>query len=202
MSSDYHGMVATMNAFPVRVSNEGLVTWQFHLVVESSCNKLDMTLFPFDTQMCTIWLNCRTSSVREVLFKETMPSNTTDNFLLNGEFVVRNTSVVASTMNGADREFPRVAFYLFTERRPAFYVLNMIMPCIGLVLIGLLAFCLPVTSGERVSLQITMILSFSIYQLMLSDYIPNTSNNIPIFCKYIAATIMQLVNLISLFHMF
>ena len=76
-----------------------------------------------------------------------------------------------------------VKLELIITCRPEYYLWNMLGPCYALSLLGLLAFCLPVSSGERVSLQVTVLLAFSIYQIMLAEYIP-TDGRIPIMSEY------------------
>ena len=53
-----------------------------------------------------------------------------------------------------------------------------------LSMLTLLVFCMPPDAGEKVSLSITVLLSFTVFMLMVSDNMPQTSNNIPILGKY------------------
>ena len=58
-----------------------------------------------------------------------------------------------------------------------------ILPTMLLLAIGLLVFLLPPESGERVSLGITVLLSMTVYQLLLSDIVPHTSDVVPVLGK-------------------
>ncbi len=60
---------------------------------------------------------------------------------------------------------------------------NIISPCILLSLLGLLVFWLPCDSGEKVALEITVMLSFSVFLIIASDNLPVTSDNIPLISK-------------------
>ena len=46
--------------------------------------------------------------------------------------------------------YPDVTCQLVIRRRPAFYLFNLVLPTVLLLIIGLLVFCLPPESGEKV----------------------------------------------------
>ena len=48
---------------------------------------------------------------------------------------------------------------------------------------GILVFCLPPESGEKVSLGVTVLLAMTVYQLLIADAIPPTSEVIPLIGK-------------------
>lgn len=45
---------------------------------------------------------------------------------------------------------------------------------------GVLVFCLPPESGEKVSLGVTVLLAMTVYQLLIAETIPPTSEVIPL----------------------
>lgn len=79
--------------------------------------------------------------------------------------------------------FPRVRFTLFLRRKPMFYMINIITPCITMSLLALLVFYLPPDSGEKVSLGITVLLSFSVFLLLVAENVPKTSEFVPLLGK-------------------
>ncbi len=66
------------------------------------------------------------------------------------------------------------------RRKPLYYVMNIMLPCLMLSLLDLLVFCLPPESGEKVSLGITVLLSFSVFLLVIADNVPQTSETAPL----------------------
>ena len=46
--------------------------------------------------------------------------------------------------------------------------------------IGILVFCLPPESGEKVALGVTVLLAMTVYQLLIAETIPPTSDDIPL----------------------
>ncbi len=67
-----------------------------------------------------------------------------------------------------------------------YYMLNVLFPCVMLSLLTLLVFCMPPDAGEKVSLSITVLLSFTVFMLMVSDNMPQTSNHTPILGTILA----------------
>ena len=54
-------------------------------------------------------------------------------------------------------------------------MLNIILPCVMLSILQLMVFLVPPSAGEKVSLGVTVLLSFTVFLLMVSDNMPQTS---------------------------
>ena len=65
------------------------------------------------------------------------------------------------------------------ERKPLFYLLNLMFPCMLISSMALLGFLLPPDSGEKVSLEITVLLSLAVFLLVVSETMPPTSETFP-----------------------
>ena len=70
--------------------------------------------------------------------------------------------------------------FVHLQRRPDFYLLTMVFPCILTSAVAAMTFMLPVESGEKVSLEITVLLSLAVFMLVVSDSMPPSSDNFPI----------------------
>ena len=66
-----------------------------------------------------------------------------------------------------------------------YYVFNIIMPTLFIVFITLGQFWLPAGSGEKVSLGITILLAFSVFQLIIAENTPVNSDTSPVISEYI-----------------
>jgi hypothetical protein len=73
-----------------------------------------------------------------------------------------------------------ITYNVVIERRPMFFTYNLVFPCMLLMGIGVLVFCLPPESGEKVSLGVTVLLAMTVYQLLIAEAIPPTSEVIPL----------------------
>ena len=70
------------------------------------------------------------------------------------------------------------------ERKAQYSIINVIVPIVLLSIMDLLLFWLPPESGEKVLLGITVLLSFSVFLLVVDERMPRTSDTVPILSKY------------------
>jgi hypothetical protein len=80
-----------------------------------------------------------------------------------------------------------------------FFTYNLVFPCVMLMSIGILVFCLPPESGEKISLGVTVLLAMTVYQLLIAETIPATSEVIPLIGRCSHGPIYDLDALIIFF---
>lgn len=85
--------------------------------------------------------------------------------------------------------FPDVFFYFTLRRKTMHYTINLIMPTVIINFLTVLGFYLPPDCGEKISLCISILLSLSIFQLLLMDLIPPTSVTLPLMGEYLLCTL-------------
>lgn len=99
--------------------------------------------------------------------------------------------------------FPDVTFYITVRRKTLFYTVNLIIPCVAISFLTVLVFYLPSDSGEKITLSISILLSLTVFFLLLSDLIPPTSLVTPLIGKYllftmILVTLSVIISVVSL----
>jgi len=77
-----------------------------------------------------------------------------------------------------------ITYTIVLRRKPMFFTYNLVFPCVLLMGIGILVFFLPPESGEKVSLSVTVLLAMTVYQLLIAETIPATSEVIPLIGKH------------------
>ncbi|KFW72166.1 Acetylcholine receptor subunit delta, partial [Pygoscelis adeliae] len=82
-------------------------------------------------------------------------------------------------------EHQDITFYLIIKRKPLFYVINIVTPCILIAFMAILVFYLPADSGEKMTLVISVLLAQSVFLLLISQRLPATSHAIPLIGKYL-----------------
>ncbi|NXS14437.1 ACHD protein, partial [Neodrepanis coruscans] len=82
-------------------------------------------------------------------------------------------------------EHQDITFYLIIKRKPLFYVINIVIPCILIAFMVILVFYLPADSGEKMTLVISVLLAQSVFLLLISQRLPATSHAIPLIGKYL-----------------
>ncbi|KAL8202932.1 UNVERIFIED_CONTAM: Neuronal acetylcholine receptor subunit alpha-7 [Gekko kuhli] len=66
------------------------------------------------------------------------------------------------------------------RRRTLYYGLNLLIPCVLISGLALLVFLLPADSGEKISLGITVLLSLTVFMLLVAEIMPATSDSVPL----------------------
>ena len=104
------------------------------------------------------------------------------NYVTNGEWSFVGTRIVRNEVRYpiGPAVYPDVSVYVMMRRRILYYMLNIILPCISLNVLSLLAFCLPPDAGEKVTLGITVLLSYSVFMLLVAENMPPTSEFVPL----------------------
>ncbi|XP_039708028.1 CHRNA7-FAM7A fusion protein-like [Pteropus medius] len=79
--------------------------------------------------------------------------------------------------------YPDVTFTVTIRRRTLYYGLNLLVPCVLISALALLVFLLPADSGEKISLGITVLLSLTVFMLLVAEIMPATSDSVPLIGK-------------------
>lgn len=78
--------------------------------------------------------------------------------------------------------YPDITYTLLLRRRSSFYVFNLLLPCFLISFLAPLGFFLPADSGEKVSLGVTVLLSLTVFQLVVAESMP-PSESVPLIGK-------------------
>ena len=85
--------------------------------------------------------------------------------------------------NCCPEPFPDIMFYVRLRRRVKYYFMNIIIPCIILSFLCLAGFLLPPESGEKITLGLSVLLTITVFMLMVADKMPQTSESISVISK-------------------
>ena len=86
--------------------------------------------------------------------------------------------------------YPDITFNITIRRKTLFHTVNLIIPSVSISLITVLVFYLPSSSGEKIALCISILLSLTVFFLLLSEIIPPTSLVVPLIGKYLLFTMI------------
>jgi nicotinic acetylcholine receptor len=165
--------------FRVTVFHDGTVYWHPGGKYTIRCD-IDATEFPMDEQKCQIKICNWEYSVNDVNLTFTDASAVLEN-VDNGQWITTDITVERrerSYLNDWHKECC-VIFHIHFNRRPLYYVVNLLLPAAMLSVLSLLVFWVPTDSGEKLSLGVTILLSYTLFLLMVSDHIPVTSLTTP-----------------------
>lgn len=168
------------------VSKNGYIMWSPPARLRSSC-KVNISLFPFDTQRCSLKFGSWSYEQAQVDMVSKRDKVELMNYVTSGEWdIVGTISVRHEVVYPIDLNavYPDVTVTLVMRRRRLYYVMNILFPCIWLNILSLLSFCLPPDSGEKITLGITVLLSYSVFMLLVAEKMPPTSECMPIIGTY------------------
>ena len=146
-----------------------------------------MTYFPWDNQTCTLQFTSWTHDNSEMTLTTTNPDADSTDYVENGEWELVALPVRKYVYSApcCAVPFTNVEFDIQMRRRARYYVTNLIFPSVLITAAGMLVFCLPPESGEKVSLSVTILLATTVYQLLLADRMPVQSMSTPVIGKFI-----------------
>ncbi|XP_033725858.1 neuronal acetylcholine receptor subunit alpha-10-like [Pecten maximus] len=168
------------------VHNDSRVFWGPVVRFRSSC-KIDITFFPFDDQMCKLKLGSWAYHGFQVNVFNRSTTIDLSNFVDNGEWELVENKVERNQVyyNCCSEPFPDVTFYIYLRRRIKYYFMNIIIPCIILSFLCLAGFLLPPESGEKITLGLSVLLTITVFMLMVADKMPQTSESISVISIYL-----------------
>ncbi|KAK0408437.1 hypothetical protein QR680_003957 [Steinernema hermaphroditum] len=163
------------------VYHTGDVSWIPPGIFKISC-KIDIKWFPFDEQRCFFKFGSWTYDGFKLDLQPAKGGFDISEYLPNGEWALPMTTVSRSEKfyDCCPEPYPDLTFYLHMRRRTLYYGFNLIMPCILTTTMTLLGFTLPPDAGEKITLQITVLLSICFFLSIVSEMSPPTSEAVPL----------------------
>uniref|UniRef100_A0AAF5PZ08 Uncharacterized protein n=1 Tax=Wuchereria bancrofti TaxID=6293 RepID=A0AAF5PZ08_WUCBA len=195
---------------------DGEVTWEPPAIFKSLC-QIDVRWFPFDEQRCHFKFGSWTYS-QDLLDLELLGGEPHYELEVSANGEVDNITIVDDgidlsdyypsvewdiisrvakrrTKNYAsccpDEAYIDIMYYLELRRKPLFYTVNLVFPCVGISFLTILVFYLPSHSGEKVTLCISILVTLTVFYLLLTEIIPATSISLPLIGKYLLFTMVM-----------
>uniref|UniRef100_A0A673LJZ0 Si:ch73-380n15.2 n=1 Tax=Sinocyclocheilus rhinocerous TaxID=307959 RepID=A0A673LJZ0_9TELE len=158
-------------------------------ILKSTCY-IDVRWFPFDIQKCDLKFGSWTHN--GWLLDLQMQAVDISTYIPNGEWDLVGVPGKRNELyyECCKEPYPDVTFTVTMRRRTLYYGLNLLIPCVLISGLALLVFLLPADSGEKISLGITVLLSLTVFMLLVAEIMPATSDSVPLIAQYFASTMM------------
>ncbi|KAK6298460.1 hypothetical protein J4Q44_G00315150 [Coregonus suidteri] len=166
------------------VKSNGRITWTPPASYKSACT-MDVTFFPFDRQNCSMKFGSWTydgNMVDMILLDDYVDRK---DFFDNGEWEILNATGARGNRRDGMYSFPFITYSFILKRLPLFYTLFLIIPCLGLSFLTVLVFYLPSDEGEKLSLSTSVLVSLTVFLLVIEEIIPSSSKVIPLIGEYL-----------------
>lgn len=108
----------------------------------------------------------------------------------NGEWEIVKATGSRGLRTDGNTFYPTITYFFIIRRLPLFYTLFLIIPCIGLSFLTILVFYLPSNGGEKISLCTSVLVSLTVFLLVIEEIIPSSSKAIPLIGEYLVFTMI------------
>ncbi|XP_070810859.1 acetylcholine receptor subunit epsilon [Pituophis catenifer annectens] len=180
----------------VLISHGGEMYWQPPAIFRSSC-PIEVTFFPFDWQNCSLIFRSKTHNAREVELQYGLSDTTfmpveeviIEDFTENGEWalIYRPARRVLAPIAGLEAPgFSEIHYFLIIQRKPLFYIINIIVPCVLISSLVVLVYFLPAQAGgQKCTVSISVLLAQTVFLFLIAQKVPATSLSVPLIGKYL-----------------
>ncbi|XP_054851116.1 acetylcholine receptor subunit epsilon isoform X2 [Eublepharis macularius] len=137
----------------------GSMYWLPPAIFRSTCS-IEVTFFPFDWQNCSLVFRSQTYNAREVQLTYSLDESGNpiqevdidpEAFTENGEWAIKHRparSVLAPVSGIEAPGYSEMHFFLIIQRKPLFYIINIITPCVLISSLVVLVYFLPAQEGS------------------------------------------------------
>lgn len=178
----------------IRVRHDGFCYWAAPFIFKTSC-KFDVRDFPFDDQQCKLKFGSwQFHSGQLDLIRKRDVAPVAKEKVDNGEWNITSISIEKNVQTYAccpDEKYPDITFVINLARRSLYYTYNLIIPNFLIALLAFFSFYIPVECGERLSFVITVLLSMTVFLLLVAESIPPTSEAVPVIGMYYTSSIIE-----------
>uniref|UniRef100_A0A8C5PNU6 Cholinergic receptor nicotinic gamma subunit n=1 Tax=Leptobrachium leishanense TaxID=445787 RepID=A0A8C5PNU6_9ANUR len=178
------------------VSPDGSMYWLPPAIYRSYC-PIAVTYFPFDWQNCSLVFQSQTYSANEIELLLTEEDGETvewividpEAFTENGEWAIKHIpakKILNHQFTPDDVNYQEIVFFLIIQRKPLFYVINIIVPCVLISFVSILVYFLPAKAGgQKCTVSINILLAQTVFLFLIAQKIPETSTSVPLIVKYL-----------------
>ncbi|XP_034044737.1 neuronal acetylcholine receptor subunit beta-2-like [Thalassophryne amazonica] len=170
------------------VSNTGDIFWLPPAIYKSAC-AIEVQNFPFDQQNCTLKFRSWTYDHTELDLILTSDFASRDDFTPSGEWDIVSLPA-RKNEDPNDITYLDITYDFVIKRKPLFYTINLIIPCVLITSLAILVFYLPSDCGEKMTLCISVLLALTVFLLLISKIVPPTSLAVPLIGKYLMFTMV------------
>nr|XP_021326572.1 zinc-activated ligand-gated ion channel-like isoform X1 [Danio rerio] len=182
----------------VLVTVEGTVDHAVILFIAVSCD-INLFTYPFVTGDCPVAINGWNKSSYGLILQHSNNISMSGN-TQSGEWNALKVEITT------DSDFQYLRYLSVTlSINPFSAVVTLILPSILIMLADLVSFSLPITGGERNNLKVTLVLSFTMFLLILNDRLSSGGACSPLlhyhFCFCLVNLVLSMVMSVVLTHL-
>ncbi|XP_028409509.1 acetylcholine receptor subunit alpha-like [Dendronephthya gigantea] len=176
------------------ITKDGNFTWKAPVTLNSHCT-IDVADFPFDEQKCYVAIGSWTYAGHKIIMTYSDRNADTSYLIKSGEWRLQSASLTQNFRYYTPdyTPHPHITLTLEIKRRSLYYVLQIVVPLVLISLLPILTFILPPESEEITSTVTTIVVAISVYAIIISSALPETSDSVSvlqIYCLGILVTVV------------
>nr|KAF6449861.1 cholinergic receptor nicotinic alpha 1 subunit [Molossus molossus] len=147
-------------------------------------------------QNCSMKLGTWTYDGSVVVINPESDKPDLSNFMESGEWVIKESRGWKHWVFYAccpSTPYLDITYHFVMQRLPLYFIVNVIIPCLLFSFLTGLVFYLPTDSGEKMTLSISVLLSLTVFLLVIVELIPSTSSAVPLIGKYMLFTMVFVI---------
>ncbi|XP_069802739.1 5-hydroxytryptamine receptor 3A-like [Dendropsophus ebraccatus] len=171
----------------VYIKNTGLIKYHKTNRVSTMC-MFHIYFFPFDVHNCTLSFRSQLHTTEHINMSAGRTTKDMkkelSKFYNQGEWELVNVYPSYGLETDGEEKFAVLRFHIIFKRHPLYYVVNLIIPSILLMILDIIGFYLPIESGERITFKITLLLGYSVFLIIVTETLPASAHTTPIIDSY------------------
>ena len=183
-------------SYQITVHNDGRITMGCPLILESVC-PIHIERFPFDNQKCALKIGSWRYNGLDIDLRLLESTNGIDlkNLEANSVWELKSVTAVRNLVKYTccPEPYYDVTYTLEFRRKPLYYIMTIIFPCILFSLLSCISFLFPADCGERVSLVISVLVGLVVFVLIVNERTPVTSDATPMLTHFFNAIVVSTV---------
>ena len=177
---------AGQNDVLVRINNTGMARWRTAQVIKFTCS-VSVKFYPFDSQKCYVNFISWSYDTNEVQLRDSGEKLKLKYFTNNSQWEFVSSSLQPGLFE--NKSYLRYEFIL--KRKPSYFLVYIISPVVILGLLNTLVFIIPYSSGERLSVAMTAVLSYVVFMEIISSNVPGNSDPVAAIFFYLLFLMIQ-----------
>ncbi|XP_053326825.1 acetylcholine receptor subunit alpha-1-A [Spea bombifrons] len=173
----------------------GKIVWTPPAIFKSYCEMI-VTHFPFDQQNCSMKLGTWSYDGTLVVINPESDRPDLNSFMESGEWLMKDYRCWKHWVYYdccPTKPYLDITYHFLMQRLPLYFIVNVIIPCLLFSFLTGLVFYLPTDSGEKMTLSVSVLLSLTVFLLVIVELIPSTSSAVPLIGKYMLFTMMFVI---------
>ena len=162
---------AGQNDVLVRIDKNGFATWGSAQVIRFTCG-VSVKYYPFDSQTCYLDFISWSYDYSDVKLRDAGERLKLKYFTNNSVWEFLGSSL----RPGVFESKSYLRYEITLKRKPSYFLVYIISPVIILGLLNTLVFVIPYSSGERLSVAMTCVLSYVVFMEIISSNVPGNSD--------------------------